>query len=272
MASAALVLVLPVVAGAIIGGFAAGTASVLAGFVVYDFWFIPPYGHLSVASSQDWVVLAVYVAVMLAVARVVSNLESARAEALSRTAEPDRLFELPNFCRRAVGQGVVAGHRAHGQDPVRHTGRHAVAAGGRPLRSSLVRRGALGRRAGPARLQLRGAGQPGDVTSPDRRDENGGPVGLGATGGHSGWRDAGSEVDRALLRTFPSMPPWPWNGPSCGSRPSLEVLEEVDRLRDAVDGRGLPRPAHPAGRHQVASSTLLHPTPLSDADVDELPV
>ncbi len=83
VASAALVLVLPVVAGAIIGGFAAGTFSVLAGFVVYDFWFIPPYGHLSVASSQDWVVLAVYVAVMLAVARVVSNLESARAEALS---------------------------------------------------------------------------------------------------------------------------------------------------------------------------------------------
>ena len=61
IAVAALVFVLPVVAGVIIGGFTAGAASVVAGFVVYDYWFIPPYDRLSVANNQDWLTLAVYV-------------------------------------------------------------------------------------------------------------------------------------------------------------------------------------------------------------------
>src|SRR5665213_1487828 len=94
IATLALVLVIPVVAGVVAGGFFAGIVSVAAGFLVYDFVFIPPYYTLSVGALQDWVALIVYVIVMLLVARVVSGLESARSEAHRRAIETDRLFEL----------------------------------------------------------------------------------------------------------------------------------------------------------------------------------
>ena len=94
VATAALVLVVPVVAGVVVGGLGAGVASVAAGFLVYDFVFIPPYYTLTVGAAQNWVALGVYVVVMLLVAQVVAHLESARREAQQRAAETQRLFEL----------------------------------------------------------------------------------------------------------------------------------------------------------------------------------
>ncbi len=81
VSTSALVLVIPVVVGAVLGGFGAGAISVLAGFVVYDVFFIPPYNTLSVGSAQNWTALIVYVVVMLLVARVVDRLDSTRVEA-----------------------------------------------------------------------------------------------------------------------------------------------------------------------------------------------
>ena len=77
----ALILVIPVVVGAVIGGFTAGAASVAGGFLVYDYLFIPPYRTLSVGQAQNWTALAVYVVVMLLVARVVDILDSTRTTA-----------------------------------------------------------------------------------------------------------------------------------------------------------------------------------------------
>ena len=77
----ALVLVIPVVIGAVVGGFTAGAASVIAGFFVYDFAFIPPYQTLTVGASQNWIALGVYVVVMLLVARIVGVLDTTRLEA-----------------------------------------------------------------------------------------------------------------------------------------------------------------------------------------------
>lgn len=84
VATAALVLVVPVVAGVVVGGFPVGVVGVAVGFLVYDFVFIPPYYTLTVGAAQNWVALVVYAAVVLLVTRVVSNLRSARAEALRR--------------------------------------------------------------------------------------------------------------------------------------------------------------------------------------------
>ena len=42
IATMALILVVPVVVGVVAGGFVAGMISVGAGFLVYDFFFIPP--------------------------------------------------------------------------------------------------------------------------------------------------------------------------------------------------------------------------------------
>jgi two-component system sensor histidine kinase KdpD len=77
----ALILVIPVVVGAVIGGFTAGAASVVAGFLVYDYVFTPPYKTLNVGAAQNWTALGVYVVVMLLVARVVDLLDTTRVTA-----------------------------------------------------------------------------------------------------------------------------------------------------------------------------------------------
>lgn len=90
----ALVFVLPVVVGVVIGGFWIGVVGAALGFVVYDWFFLPPYNTLTVRSAQNWVTLVVYIAVALIVAQVVAQLRRAREEAWRRTLESQRLFEL----------------------------------------------------------------------------------------------------------------------------------------------------------------------------------
>ena len=94
IAIVALILVIPVVIGAAVGGFLAGLLAVAVGFVAYDYFFIPPYGTLTVGQTEDWAALAVYVVVMTLVSRVVDRLW--QAEAASRDSQRDtaRLFEL----------------------------------------------------------------------------------------------------------------------------------------------------------------------------------
>ena len=94
IATTALVLVIPVVIGVVIGGFVAGVISVVAGFIVYDSFFIRPYLTLWVGRTQNWAALVVYVAVMLPVARVVAGLNAARARERRQGAELRELFQL----------------------------------------------------------------------------------------------------------------------------------------------------------------------------------
>ncbi len=94
VATAALVLVVPVVLAVATGGFAAGVLAVSVGFLVYDLLFIPPYGTLSVGAGENWVALGVYVAVLLVVARIVARLAAARAEARRREDDARTLLEL----------------------------------------------------------------------------------------------------------------------------------------------------------------------------------
>ncbi len=93
-ATTALVLVVPVVIGVVIGGLTAGVCSVAVGFLVYDFFFIPPYLTLWVGAAQNWVALGVYAAVMLLVSHVVASMNSARSEARRQGREIRELFEL----------------------------------------------------------------------------------------------------------------------------------------------------------------------------------
>jgi two-component system sensor histidine kinase KdpD len=97
IATTALILVVPVVIGVVLGGFAAGTVSVVAGFLVYDFFFIPPYQTLWVGAPQNWAALGVYAAVMLPVAQVVAGMNAARTRAHRREREIRELFELSDL-------------------------------------------------------------------------------------------------------------------------------------------------------------------------------
>jgi two-component system, OmpR family, sensor histidine kinase KdpD len=90
----ALLFVVPALAGTVIGGFWPGAVGAVAGFLVYDWFFLPPYNTFTVRSPQNWIALAVYVAVVLVVAQVVSQLQRLLQEADRRTEEAGRLYEL----------------------------------------------------------------------------------------------------------------------------------------------------------------------------------
>ncbi len=90
----ALAFVLPTVIGVVIGGFVPGVVGAVGGFLIYDWFFLPPYNTFTVRSPSNWIALVVYAVVVLIVARVVDKLRDAREEALRRTAESERLFEL----------------------------------------------------------------------------------------------------------------------------------------------------------------------------------
>ncbi|MGO8876165.1 MAG: ATP-binding protein [Acidimicrobiales bacterium] len=97
IATTALILVVPVVIGVVTGGFVAGVVSVAVGFLVYDFFFIPPYLTLWVGAPQNWVALGVYVIVMLPVAKVVAGMNEARANERRHSKEIRQLFELSDL-------------------------------------------------------------------------------------------------------------------------------------------------------------------------------
>ncbi|MFD3452051.1 ATP-binding protein [Streptomyces sp. NPDC058691] len=94
IATTALVLVVPVVVGVTIGGFLTGVLSTVCGFLVYDFFFIPPYLTLEVGANENWTALGIYVLVMLPVARVVAGMNAARAAARQHGLLVRRLFDL----------------------------------------------------------------------------------------------------------------------------------------------------------------------------------
>lgn len=97
IATAALVLVVPVVVGVATGGFLAGVISVAAGFLTYNYFFIPPYGNLEVGAAQNWAVLVVYAVVMIPIARVVATMITARTEAQQRGVELRRLLDVSSL-------------------------------------------------------------------------------------------------------------------------------------------------------------------------------
>lgn len=275
IATAALVLVVPVVVAVIAGGFAAGAASVAAGFVVYDYGFVPPYGRLTVGRGEDWVALAVYAVVMLLVSTVVARLESARSEAQDRTTEARRLFELSELLVEDrtfedLLKTIVDTVRTAFEVPgvavlVPEGGRLEVAASaGEPFGPGEL--GALEPQSGvPVSLDTPPLG-------PDRvrtvaLTASGRPLGVLVMRGRPP-----TAADHALLRTFTNHAALALERAQLREQAlRSELLEEVDRVRHALVGAVSHDLRTPLATMKVASSTLLHPArPLSDAAVDEL--
>ena len=275
VATAALVFVIPVVIGVTAGGFRAGVASVVAGFLVYDYGFIPPYNRLTVDRPQNWVTLAVYAAVMLLVVRLAANLEDARSAAQRRSDENRRLFELSELLveDRSVG------------DLLKTIARVVGSVFGVPGVTLLVPEG--------DRLKIAAsAGEPLSQTELQRLEPLSGiPVSLGSGPGVAGeirtvalttsGRPIGmlamrgipaSEEERALLRTFANHAALALERAQLRERAlRSEVLEEIDRLRHALMGAVSHDLRTPLATMKVASSMLYDPTiVLSEADVHEL--
>src|SRR5580698_2991644 len=84
IATPALVFLVPVIIGVVVGGFWAGAVAAVVGFLFFDIFFLPPYGTLTVHAPANWLALLVYLVVVLVVTRVVTQLHAARDEARRR--------------------------------------------------------------------------------------------------------------------------------------------------------------------------------------------
>ncbi|HTT89218.1 MAG TPA: ATP-binding protein [Acidimicrobiales bacterium] len=273
-ATAAVVLVVPCVAGVVAGGLVAGLVSVAAGFFVYDYLFVRPYGTLTVTSSQDWVALAVYVVVTLLVAGLVVSLDRAREASAGREANARYLLELSELLLvdkpvSELGEEVVKwAHDVLGLDGVALLlsveGRlEVVASSGTPITSD-----ELSRLQPEARLPVPlSTGTSNNVVQTLALASAGRPVGL------------------LVMRNVPSEPTTRELLPIVGNHLAValeraqlrerivraEVLEEIDRLRHSLIGAVSHDLRTPLATIKVASSTFLdRSSDLSPVDADEL--
>ncbi len=272
IATAALVLVLPVVAGVAMGGWAAGLVSVLAGFLVYDFAFTPPYYTLTVGTLQDWVALAVYVIVMIFVARLVAHLRDAEDAADSRAAGARHLLEVSELLlaeHSALGEtNVAAVHDAFGIEGVALLqpvgGRLEVVASA----GTVIAARELDRIRPESRLPVPlSTGPPHGELQTLALASSGRPVGLLAL------RNA--PMDRATRELLPILANHLAIALERGQLQEqalrAELLEEVDELRRALMGAVSHDLRTPLATIKVASSTLADPThQLSAGDIGEL--
>jgi two-component system sensor histidine kinase KdpD len=275
IATAGLVLVIPVVAGVITGGYISGVVSVAAGFLVFDYVFIPPYYTLSVGAADNWAALVVYAVVMLLVAQVVGRLNLARSEAQTRASEVQRLFELSEMLvedrsieelLQSIVKAVQAVFDVEGAAVLLPTAGHlAVAASvGTALSAPELRQ--LAAESGiPVRVgTVHGA--PGELRAV-ALSASGRPVGILALRGLPV-----SASDRDRLRTFANHAALALERTQLRTQAMRsELLEEVDRLQRALLGAVSHDLRTPLATMKVASSTLLDPdSALSDEDAKEL--
>ena len=275
VATAGLVMVVPVVAGVVTGGYLAGLISIGAGFLVYDIAFIPPYGTLSVGAAQNWVALAVYAVVMALVAKVVAQLEQASASSRARTASAQRLSDLSVLLLSdrpvpELSQTIV--------DAVRDFFHFAGVALVLSVDDRLEVAAESGQAIGEAALTRFRSGTP--VARPVGIDRTSGgihtlalatagrPIGLLALTGTPDLRPETTDILPALANHLTLAL----------ERAQLhervrhaELLEEADRLRHSLVGAVSHELCTPLTTIKVASSTLVNPTArLSTADVAEL--
>jgi len=275
VATIALVLVIPVVAGVAVGGFAAGIAATVSGFLVYDFVFIPPYYTLSVGAAQNWAALGVYVVVMAVVARVVARLNVARSEAQVRAAEVRRLFDLSELLVRESSAPelldtiVTAVRQAFDLDGAAlllpgDAGLHLVASDGVPLSDvelhQLSAQAQVPVRLGAAAVE-RGLVQAVVLSA------SGLAIGLLALRGLGG-----ASQDRELLQAFANHLALALERSQLQEQAvRAQLLEEVDRLRRSLVGAVSHDLRTPLATIKVSASTLLDPdASVSPDDAREL--
>lgn len=260
VSTAALVFVIPVVFGAAIGGFFAGIFSVAAGFLVYDYAYIPPYRTLNVGTTQNWTALAVYVLVMVIVARVVASLDASRNEALRGGEAAQRLSDLSELLvgDRPVNdllETIVSAVHEVFEIPsvsllVLEEGHLKVAAdAGEPLTEFELRQ--LSPESGLP-ISVGTASESPDAIRTIALSASGRAVGILALRGlHS------SKTDRAVLNTFANDAALALERAQLREQAlRTQLLEEVDRFRQGLMGAVSHDLRTPLATIKVASSTL----------------
>ena len=99
----ASLLYLPVViACAIRFGFAPAVFGAVLSFLCWDFFFLPPFGRLTVADPRDWLSLGVFLVAAVSTAQLAAKARMQTAEAEAREAEIVTLFEASETLSREV--------------------------------------------------------------------------------------------------------------------------------------------------------------------------
>ncbi|MGH8981585.1 MAG: ATP-binding protein [Acidimicrobiales bacterium] len=244
LATPALVLVVPVVAGVAVGGLLSGVLAVAAGFVTYDVLFITPYGTVGVGSAQNWAALGVYAVVMLIVARVFAFVHRARLDARRDADATQRLYDLSDILigdqavtrvLRAIADTI---HHAFGgrwaavliPDPAHEDGPLVVAA--TAGQTSGAELDTLSPSGGRHETLRGGPGSPGSDVERVALTARGRPVGLIAV--------AGAVLDphaQYLLRTYANQAALALERSQLRSQAMrTELLEKVDELRASLIG------------------------------------
>jgi two-component system sensor histidine kinase KdpD len=274
VATCALVLVIPVVVGVAAGGFTTGLVTAGLGFLVFDFFFIPPFGTLSVGASQNWVALGVYLVVVVVVARVVEVQQQARRVAAEREDAVRRLLVVTEslISERSLDEllALVATtvHDAFGARWVAlllpsDDALEIAATAGAPLTSE-ERAAALGEQGAAQSIGL--VGDPGELTrlalTAVQR-----PVGQLVVAGAP--RDAFS---RRLLTVLANQAALAIERSQLREQAlRTELLEEVDRWRNALVGAVSHDLRTPLAAITTAVTALRdHDAVLSAADHDQL--
>jgi two-component system sensor histidine kinase KdpD len=276
VATPALVLVVPVVAGVTVGGFAAGLVATAACFLAYDFVFLPPYYTLYVGRAEDWVALGVYGVVMVLVSRVVAAANLAKAESEQRAAEVRRLFDFSEILVRelpapklldTIVNSVRSGFHLDGVAlllPGADGRLEVVASAGVPLSEADAQR--LSAPAGPPVHLGPVVAERGNIQA----------VALVATGQAIGLlavRGAGtSKAEQELLRAFANHLALALERARLREEAvRARLLEEIDTLRRALVGAVSHDLRTPLATIKLSASTLLDSgTSLSPDDVKEL--
>jgi two-component system sensor histidine kinase KdpD len=274
VATAGLVLVVPVVLGVVLGGLLAGAVAVVAGFFAFDVLFIPPYDTLSVGRAANWVALVVYVVVMALVSRVVASLRDARAEAHRHDEVTRHLYRLSDalIARSGLDEllGVVAetirtnfGARWVTVLLPEGTTLRQAASAGEPITSD--EQAALSPVPGRPESLSRSEGD--ELFTRLALSANGRPVGLVVLAG--GVLDA---HDRDLLHTFANQAALAIERAQLHEQVLRgDLLEEVDRWRRALMGAVSHDLRTPLASVKTAVSTLRRSdVELTDTDRVEL--
>ncbi len=276
MATPALVLVVPVVSGVAVGGFAAGLVATAVCFVVYDFVFLPPYYTLYVDRAEDWVALGVYAVVMVLVSRVVAAANLAKAESEQSATEIRRLFDLSEMLVRelpapklldTIVSSVKSGFNLEGVAlllPGADGDLEVVASAGAPLSELDIRR------------LLAGAGDPVHLgpVAPERGNFQ--TVALVATGHAVGLLavrgSGGSKAEQELLRAFANHLALALERARLRDEAlRVRLLEEIDTLRRALVGAVSHDLRTPLATIKLSASALVDSgTSLSPDDIKEL--
>ena len=90
----ALLFVLIVLGASARGGRQLGMSMAVLAFVVFNFFFLPPYNTLAVSRPADWLILAAFLATSATGAHLLARFQSQAAAAEQRAGEIDRLASL----------------------------------------------------------------------------------------------------------------------------------------------------------------------------------